>query len=63
MARTSMIREALIHSVQYGAATVLSRAASIVLVPVYTRILVPADYGRLDLMTAFASLVNVTVAL
>jgi O-antigen/teichoic acid export membrane protein len=62
-ARTSMVRDVLLHSIQYGAAAILSRAASILLVPVYTRILVPADYGRLDLLIAFASLVNVTVAL
>ncbi len=58
-----MLREALLHSVQYGAAAIVSRAASVLLVPIFTRILDPTDYGRLDLITAFAGLINLTIAL
>jgi O-antigen/teichoic acid export membrane protein len=63
MNRASLLRQTLGHAVQYGAAGIISRAASVLLVPVYTRILVPADYGRLDLVLVFSSLVNLTIAL
>jgi len=58
-----MLRETLVHTGQYGVAGLISRAAFVLLVPIYTRILDPADFGRLDLITAFAALVNLTIAL
>ncbi|RMD79998.1 MAG: hypothetical protein D6823_03915 [Chloroflexi bacterium] len=33
------------------------------LVPLYTRVLSPSDYGSLELLTTFASIVNLTIAL
>ncbi|GAK60666.1 polysaccharide biosynthesis protein [Candidatus Vecturithrix granuli] len=50
-------------SVVYAIPSMISRGLSIFLVPLYTRVLTPDDYGALDLLTAFASLVNLTVAL
>ena len=63
MASPTILRQALGHSLQYGAASLVSRAASLFLVPVYTRVLAPTDYGQLDLLTAFGSLMQLTVAL
>lgn len=63
MTSPTILRQALGHSFQYGAASLVSRAASVVLVPIYTRVLAPADYGQLDLLIAFGSLAQLTVAL
>lgn len=41
----------------------LSRGLSFILIPLYTHVLEPADFGSLDLFMAFASIVNVTIAL
>lgn len=46
----------------YTFSGVISRAVSFVLIPVYMRVLTPADYGSLDLLLIFASLVNLTIA-
>lgn len=46
-----------VNALIYGLATVLSRAASLIMLPVYTRLLTPADYGLLhflDLMVEVA---------
>lgn len=58
-----MIRTFAKDAVVYGAATVVTRATSLVIVPVYTRFLSPADYGVLDLLTIAGNLVLLTVAL
>jgi O-antigen/teichoic acid export membrane protein len=50
-------------SMLYGAAGILSRGISLLLVPLYTRVLSPGDYGSLDMLLAFGALVNFTVAL
>lgn len=47
----------------YGLAGILVRSVSLLLVPVYTRILSPTDYGIIDLVTVFTAFVSVTVAL
>jgi O-antigen/teichoic acid export membrane protein len=44
-------------SLVYGVLDVASRLVSLILVPLYTRALAPADYGALDLVTTFATLV------
>ncbi len=46
-----------VNALIYGLATVLSRAASLIMLPIYTRLLSPADYGLLhflDLMVEVA---------
>lgn len=63
MASPTILRQAIGHSLQYGAASLIARATSLVLVPVYTRVLAPTDYGQLDLLTAFGSLIQLTAAL
>lgn len=63
MTAPTLLRQALGHSAQYGAASLVSRAASLLIVPIYTRVLTPSDYGQLDLLVAFGSLVQLTAAL
>jgi O-antigen/teichoic acid export membrane protein len=59
----SMLRQFLRDSLVYGLAGILSRGVSLFLVPLYTRVLTPADYGVVDLLGVFATLVNLTIAL
>jgi O-antigen/teichoic acid export membrane protein len=47
----------------YGITTILSRGIGLLLVPLYTRVLSPADYGAIDLLTVFGTLVGLTIAL
>ncbi len=58
-----MFRSFLKDSVIYAIPTFISRGLSLILVPLYTRVLNPADYGSLDLLLAFAAIINLTVAL
>lgn len=43
--------------------SIISRGINIILVPLYTRVLIPADYGAFDMFIVFGNLVNLTVAL
>ena len=58
-----MIRTFARDAAVYGAATVVARAASLVVVPIYTRFLTTTDYGVIDLLTVAGNLVMLTVAL
>ena len=58
-----MLREFARDTALYGAATLLVRGLSLLLLPFYTRVLNPTDYGLVDLATVFTSLVLLTVAL
>jgi O-antigen/teichoic acid export membrane protein len=58
-----MIKSFLKDSAIYMAPTFLSRGLSLILIPLYTRVLQPADFGSLDLFLIFASIVNLTIAL
>lgn len=58
-----MLRAFLKDSAIYALPALISRGLSLFLVPLYTRVLSPADYGSLDLLTVFASIVNLTIAL
>jgi O-antigen/teichoic acid export membrane protein len=58
-----VLKAVLRDSVVYAVPTIVSRGMAFVLLPLYTRVLSPADYGSLDLLLVFASLVNLTVAL
>ena len=58
-----MIRTFARDALVYGAATVLTRATSLIVVPIYTRFLSPADYGVIDLLTIASNLMLLTVAL
>lgn len=58
-----MLKRFLSDSLIYSIPTVISRGLSVILVPLYTRVLSPSDYGSLELLTVFASIVNLTIAL
>jgi O-antigen/teichoic acid export membrane protein len=47
----------------YAVPSIISRGMSLFLVPLYTRVLSPSDYGSLDLLMVFAGIVNLTIAL
>ena len=58
-----MIRAFFKDSAIYALPALVSRGLSLFLVPLYTRVLSPGDYGSLDLLTVFASIINLTIAL
>lgn len=58
-----MLRAFIRDSAIYGTATILVRGVSILLVPIYTRFLAPADYGVIDILGVFSSFVGVIVSL
>lgn len=57
-----MIKEVLRDSAIYGAASILSRGLSLLVLPIYTRVLGPADFGALDMIMTFGALANLVVA-
>lgn len=50
-------------SAVYALPGICSRAIGLLLIPLYTRILTPSEYGILDLFIIVGSLVNLTIAL
>jgi O-antigen/teichoic acid export membrane protein len=58
-----MLRRLLKDSAIYTVPSIFSRGLSLILVPVYTRVMDPADYGSFDLLMIFASIINLTIAL
>ncbi len=58
-----MVRLFLKDSLIYAIPSFVSRGLSLFLVPLYTSVLTPSDYGSLDLLTVFSSIVNLTIAL
>lgn len=57
-----MLKALLKDSVLYAVPTVVSRGVALFLVPLYTRILSPADYGVFDLILMLGTFANLTVA-
>lgn len=53
---SSVLKKTLSHSAIYGIGTVLSKATSVVMLPIYTRFLSPADYGLLELLSMLTDL-------
>lgn len=51
------------HAAVYGIGPVLGRATGLLLLPLYTNILSPAEYGTLELITIAATLLNVFLGL
>ena len=56
-----MYRQLLKDASLYSLSSVLARGLSLITVPVYTRILSPADYGALDLLSYLAVIVPLFV--
>jgi O-antigen/teichoic acid export membrane protein len=58
-----MLRTLLKDSAVYAIPAFISRGLTLIMLPLYTRVLNPADFGSLDLFILFASIVNLTIAL
>ncbi len=58
-----MHRRLLKDTLVYTVPTIVSRGLSLILAPLYTKVLSPSDYGSLDLFMVFTGVVNLTVAL
>ena len=58
-----MLKKFMKDSVIYAFPTFISGGLSFFLLPLYTRVLSPADYGSLDLFTIFGGLVQCVIAL
>lgn len=58
-----MLKAVIRDSFIYGLASILSRGLAIFLLPIYTRVLSPGDYGVYDLLVTLVALANLVVAL
>lgn len=58
-----MLKAVLRDSLVYGLASLLSKGLAIFLLPLYTRVLSPGDYGAYDLLITLGALANLVVAL
>lgn len=58
-----MIKQFIKDTGIYGISGFITKGVSIFLVPLYTRVLTPYDYGIIDIMAVFFSIVSVTVPL
>jgi len=58
-----MLRQLIKDSLIYGIAGIISRGLPVIMVPFYTRVLSPEDYGVIDIIAIITALVNLTVAL
>lgn len=54
-------RDLLKHSSIYGVGQVLGRVASVLLLPVYTHVLTPSDYGAVAILDLTAALLSVLI--
>ncbi len=54
-------RDLLKHSSIYGLGQILSRVASVLLLPVYTHVLTPSDYGAVAILDLTAALLSVLI--
>lgn len=58
-----MLKTFFKHGLVYSASIFLSRGLSIILLPFYTRVLTPNDYGIIDIMTITTTLVSYIITL
>jgi O-antigen/teichoic acid export membrane protein len=58
-----MLKQFFKDSAVYGLSTMLARGLSLILLPFYTRVLSPTDYGIIDILRIFTTLAGLTVAL
>lgn len=58
-----MIKRFLKHGLFYSLVTLLSRGISFLLLPIYTHVLSPADFGAIDMLTLLGIILNLLVAL
>ena len=58
-----MLKAFFKDSAVYGTARLLTGSIALLSLPIFTRVLSPADYGAVDLLTTIAAIVHVTVAI
>ncbi|MDP3684826.1 MAG: oligosaccharide flippase family protein, partial [Ignavibacteria bacterium] len=58
-----MIQRFFKDSAVYTIGNILTRGMAIFMLPIYTRLLSPSDYGVIDMILIIGSLINVTIAL
>ena len=58
-----MLRDFFKDFLIYTLPTILSRGIAIVLLPIYTRVISPQDFGALDLFLVFGNIIALTIAL
>ncbi|MGH8512161.1 MAG: lipopolysaccharide biosynthesis protein [Gammaproteobacteria bacterium] len=56
---TSDARKAISHTAIYGLGEILRNIVGFVMLPIYTRYLIPADYGVVELLTMISDLVGI----
>jgi O-antigen/teichoic acid export membrane protein len=63
MSSLSMIKKLAGESVVYGLSGIISRFIGVFLIPIYTRVFIPADYGIISLITSSFTLVSILMIL
>lgn len=58
---TTQYRDIIKHSAVYGAGQILTRVASVVLLPLYTHYLRPADYGAMAILDLTGSVLGILI--
>lgn len=58
-----MLKQFFKDSFLYGFSNILSRGISLLLLPFYTRVLSPVDYGALDILTITGNFVNLLITM
>jgi len=58
---TEPVRDLMQHSAVYGFGQILSRLASLLLLPIYTRYLTPADYGVIAILDLTAAVLGTVI--
>jgi O-antigen/teichoic acid export membrane protein len=58
-----MIKKFLHDSFYYTIPSILSKGLAVFLIPLYTKVLNPADYGMLDLFLAYLAFINMTITI
>ena len=58
----SRLKELARHSAVYGLGSLVSRFIAVLLLPVYTRYLSPADYGLIETLIALSAVLTVLLA-
>ena len=58
-----MLKQFFKDSFIYGLSNVITRGIALILLPLYTQVFSPADYGVIEILSIVATIVNLIVAL
>jgi O-antigen/teichoic acid export membrane protein len=58
-----MIKQFFKDGFIYTFGNILTKSINVLLLPLYTRVLSPDDYGTIEILSVFATLINLTIAL